>query len=80
MIFDGWLTQPGLPQPGLKAIQDRLVRALNRLDPLLIRLGIVGVRHGTLSFRSAVLLSLVSPSRQDRLAILEKNRCLITLP
>src|SRR6266699_758867 len=29
-----------------------------------------------LSFRSAILLSLVSPSRQDRLAILEKKRCL----
>ena len=47
MIFDGWLTQPRLPQPGLKTIQDRLVRQLNRLNPLLIRLGMVGIRHAT---------------------------------
>jgi hypothetical protein len=37
---------------------------------LLIRLDKVGIRHGTLSFRSAVHLPLVSPFRQDRLAIL----------
>ena len=48
---DRVLTQPGLPQRVLKAIQDGLVRQLYGVDPLLIRLGIVRFPHGTSLFQ-----------------------------
>ena len=73
MVPDGLLTQPCLLQRVLKTIQDRLVRQLNRVHPLLIHLGMLSFRHGIALFTIALLLPLVSPSRQDRLAILEKN-------
>src|SRR6266567_8124980 len=71
MISNGLLTQLRLPQPVLKTLQKRLVLLANRLDPLLIRLGMLRIRHLTLSLCNLPDFSpLVSSLRQDRLAIL----------
>src|SRR5258708_3704105 len=66
MVFDGFLTPTCLLQPVLKAIQDRLVRQLNRSYPLLIRVSMVSFRHGTsLLLRLAVVASLASHSHSN---------------
>src|SRR5258708_5925569 len=71
MGSDRLLKQPRLPQPVLEALQNRLIRLANCLHPLLIRLGLLAVRHLTPSlFELLGFFSLVSSLRQDRLAIL----------
>src|SRR6266567_2238701 len=81
MISNGLLTQLRLPQPVLKTLQKRLVLLANRLDPLLIRLGMLRIRHLTLSLCNLPDFSpLVSSLRQDRLAILGFFFCSIRKP
>src|SRR6266699_409552 len=69
MGFDRVLTQPCLLERLLKAIQDWLVRELYRVDPLLIRLGMVSFRHAT-SLLQLRRSSPVSAGCQDEFAIL----------